>query len=140
EKRFPDLSEEIDFKAPFLKHVPSVTISNVARQRIFTVFEYIDRVAAEVVKRVPTHELNVFVEKLRAIQAPALYHGKLARIKYATQVSVKPTTFVLFVNKKEAFHFSYLRFIENQLREKFGFEGVPITIELREGERKEPEE
>ncbi len=140
EKRFKELSEEIDFKAPFLKHVPSVTISNVARQRIFTVFEYIDRVAADAVKRISTHDLNVFVEKLRAIQAPALYHGKIARIKYATQVSVKPTTFVMFVNKKEAFHFSYLRYVENQLREKYGFEGVPITIELREGERKAPEE
>ncbi|MDZ4859630.1 MAG: ribosome biogenesis GTPase Der [Candidatus Hydrogenedentes bacterium] len=140
EKRFKALSQEIEFKAPFLKHVPSVTISNLDRQRIFTVFEYIDRVAADAVKRIPTHELNVFVEKIRAQQAPALYHGKLARIKYATQASVKPTTFVLFVNKKEFFHFSYLRFIENQLREKYGFEGVPITLELREGERKESSE
>jgi len=136
ERRFKDLADEIEFKAPFLKHVPSVTISNVSRQRVFTVFEYIDRVAAEAERRVPTHELNVFVEKLRANQAPALHHGKIARIKYATQASVKPTTFVLFVNKKAFFHFSYLRHIENQLRERFGFDGVPITIELRESEKR----
>lgn len=137
ERRFKDLADEIDFKAPFLKHVPSVTISNTTRQRVFTVFEYIDRVAAEAEKRIPTHELNLFVERLRANQAPALHHGKIARIKYATQVGVKPTTFVLFVNRKAFFHFSYLRHIENQLREKYGFEGVPIVLELREGERKE---
>lgn len=136
-QRFKDLSDEIEFKAPFLKHVPSVTISNVTRQRIFNVFEYIDRVKTEAERRVSTHDLNLFVQQLRANQAPALHHGKIARIKYATQASVKPTTFVLFVNKKQYFHFSYLRHIENQLREKYGFEGVPITIELREGERKE---
>jgi len=140
ERRFKDLSDEIEFKAPFLKHVPSVTISNVSRQRVFTVFEYIDRVAEDAQKRIPTHELNVFIEKLRANTAPAMHHGKIARIKYATQVSARPTLFVLFVNRKEFFHFSYLRHIENQLREKYGFEGVPITIELREGERKEKDE
>ncbi|NUM54831.1 MAG: ribosome biogenesis GTPase Der [Candidatus Hydrogenedentes bacterium] len=139
ERRFKDLADEIEFKAPFLKHVPSVTISNVTRQRVFTVFEYIDRVAAEAEKRIPTHELNKFVEVLRANQAPALHHGKIARIKYATQVSVKPTTFVLFVNKKGFFHFSYLRHIENQLREKYGFDGVPVVLELREGEKREEE-
>ncbi|MBM3288575.1 MAG: ribosome biogenesis GTPase Der [Candidatus Hydrogenedentes bacterium] len=139
ERRFKDLADEIEFKAPFLKHVPSVTISNVSRQRVFTVFEYIDRAATEAERRVPTHELNVFIEKLRANQAPALHHGKIARIKYATQAGVKPTTFVLFVNKKAFFHFSYLRHIENQLREQYGFDGVPITIELREGEKREEE-
>ena len=137
EKRFKKLAEEMEFKAPFLKHVPTITISNVSRQRVFTVFEYIDRVAAEAEKRIPTNELNRFVEKLRANVAPAMHHGKIARIKYATQVSAQPTTFVLFVNRKSFFHFSYLRHIENQLREEYGFEGVPITIELRESERKE---
>ncbi|MCC6154120.1 MAG: ribosome biogenesis GTPase Der [Candidatus Hydrogenedentes bacterium] len=140
ERRFKDLADEIEFKAPFLKHVPSVTISNVTRQRVFTVFEYIDRVAVDAEKRIPTHELNVFIEKVRTNQAPAMHHGKIARIKYATQVSARPTVFVLFVNRKNFFHFSYLRHIENQLREQYGFEGVPITIELREGERKEKDE
>jgi GTP-binding protein len=68
-----------------------------------------------------------------------MHKKRQARIKYATQVSVKPTTFVLFVNQKSLFHFSYLRFIENRLREKFGFEGVPIKIELRESKRADAE-
>jgi GTP-binding protein len=139
EAKFKDLAMEIERKAPFLKYVPYLTISNVTRQRLFTTFEFIDRVKAEVEKRVSTPELNTFMEALRAEKAPSMHNKRQARIKYATQVSVKPTTFVLFVNQKNLFHFSYLRFIENRLREKFGFEGVPITIELRQSKRAEAE-
>ncbi len=135
ERKFKDLSSEIELKAPFLKYVPYLTISNVTRQRLFTTFEFIDRIKAEVEKRISTPELNSFMEVLRGQQTPAMYKKRQARIKYATQVSVKPTTFILFVNHKSLFHFSYLRFIENRLREKFGFEGVPIKIELRESKR-----
>jgi GTP-binding protein len=139
EKKFKDLSTEIELKAPFLKYVPYLTISNVSRQRLFTTFDFIDRVKASVEKRVSTPELNTYMEVLRAERAPAMHKKRQARIKYATQVSVKPTTFVLFVNQKSLFHFSYLRFIENRLREKFGFEGVPIKIELRESKRADAE-
>lgn len=139
EEKFKRLAGEIELKAPFLKYVPYLTISNVTRQRLFTTFDFIDRVKAEVEKRISTPELNTFMEALRAETAPAIHKKRQARIKYATQVSVKPTTFVLFVNHKSLFHFSYLRFIENRLREKFGFEGVPIKIELRESKRPEAE-
>lgn len=135
EDRFKQIADEIDLKAPFMKYVPYLTISNVTRQRIFTTFEFVDRVAKAAEKRVSTHELNSFIQRLRENQAPALHKGKMARIKYATQIGVRPTTFVLFVNRKELFHFSYLRYIENQLRERFGFEGVPLKLELREGSR-----
>ncbi len=129
--RFKALSEEIDLKAPFLHYVPFVTISNVTRKRIFTVFEYVDRVAKNARQRIPTAELNRFMESLRANALPAMRKGKQARILYATQTAVKPATFVLFVNQKRLFHFSYLRFIENRLRETFGFEGIPIRLEVR---------
>ncbi len=137
EEKFKRLAGEIELKAPFLKYVPYLTISNVTRQRLFTTFDFIDRVKVEVEKRISTPELNTFMETLRAEAAPAMHKKRQARIKYATQVSVKPTTFILFVNHKSLFHFSYLRFIENRLREKFGFEGVPIKIELRESKRAE---
>ena len=137
EQRFKALAEEIDLKAPFLRHVPYVTISTMSRQRLFTTFEFIDRVSAETEKRVTTSALNAFLDELRSSQPPSTHKGGTPKIKYATQASVKPTTFVLFVNKKSLFHFSYLRFIENRLREKFGFEGVPITVELRESAPKE---
>lgn len=132
EARFKAFTHEIDLKAPFLKYVPYVTISNLTRQRLFSIFEYIDRVAAMARFRVGTGELNRFVEGLKQNLPTAMHKGKRAKILYATQAGVKPTTFVLFVNQKRLFHFSYLRYIENQLREKYGFDGVPITLEIRE--------
>lgn len=137
EKRFKALSDEIDLKMPHIKFVPYVTISNVTRQRIFSTFEYIDRVAEAAKLRIGTAELNRFVEQIRAKHKPPTQKGKAARIYYVTQAGVKPTTFVLFVNQKRLFHFSYLRFIENELRAQYGFEGVPIKLELREGAPKE---
>ena len=136
EGRFKQLNDEIDLKAPFLKYVPYLTVSNLTRQRIFRTFDFIDQVAAEAKKRIGTGELNRLIEDVKAKHPPPSQKGKQAKILYATQVSVRPTTFVLFVNQKRLFHFSYMRYIENQLREKFGFEGVPITIELREGDGK----
>ena len=134
--RFKALATELDLKAPFLKQVPSLTISNVSRQRLFTTFDYIDRVAEAAELRIPTGELNQLMEEIRANPSAAMRKGKQAKIRYATQASVKPTVFVLFVNQKRLFHFSFLRFIENRIREKYGFEGVPITLELREGKPK----
>lgn len=136
ETRFKQLNDEIDLKAPFLRYVPYLTISNVTRQRIFRTFDFIDQVAEEAKKRIGTGELNRLIEDVKAKHAPPSQKGKQAKILYATQASVRPTTFVLFVNQKRLFHFSYLRYIENQLREKFGFQGVPIKIELREGDGK----
>jgi len=137
EARLKKLAGEIERKAPFLKYVPEITVSNETRQRLFKIFDLVDRVAEQANKRVTTGQLNKVMEEIRSKPTPAIHKGKLAKILYATQASVKPTLFILFVNQKRLFHFSYLRFIENQLRAKFGFEGVPITIELREGEPRE---
>jgi GTP-binding protein len=137
ERRLKALDDVIDLKAPFLRYVPHVTISNVTRLRLFKTFDYIDEVAAETEKRIPTAELNRLMEEIRGNQPPPSHRGKSAKILYATQASVKPTTFVLFVNQRALFHFSYLRFIENKIREKYGFTGVPIRVELREGKPRE---
>jgi GTP-binding protein len=134
--RLRALEDELDLKAPFIMYMPRLTLSNVTRQRLFKSFEYIDRVAGEAKKRIGTGELNRLVETLHIAEAPAKRKGHKAKILYATQASVKPTTFVLFVNQKRLFHFSYLRFIENRLREKYGFEGVPLHIELREEKKR----
>lgn len=134
--RFKALASEMDLKAPFLRYVPSVTISNLTRQRLFAIFDYIDRVKEQVEKRVSTADLNRLVEQFRENETPAIHKGGHAKILYATQASVKPTTFVLFVNQKRLFHFSYMRFVENRIREKFGFEGVPIQLELREEKKR----
>lgn len=136
ESKFKALSEELAFKIPHLQYVPFITVSNITRQRLFDTFEHIDRIAAEAEKRIPTGELNRFFDDIRGRHKPSQKKGKMARILYATQTGVKPTTFVLFVNQKRLFHFSYVRYIENQIRNKYRFEGVPIHIELREGQPK----
>ena len=138
DQRFKELNDEIDLKAPFLRYVPSLTISNTTRQRLFKTFDLVDLVAGEAEKRIPTPELNRLFEQLRSEDVSGVYKGKRAKVLYATQTGTKPATFVLFVNQKRLFHFSYLRFIENRLRESFGFQGVPIHIELREETRDKP--
>ncbi len=135
EARLKELKDDLDLKAPFLSYVPQVTISNVTRQRVVKALEYVDRIAAEAAKRIDTSELNRFMEEVRTGHLPPAKKGKYAKILYATQASVRPTKFVLFVNQRALFHFSYLRYIENKLRAKYGFEGVPIHIELREEKR-----
>ncbi len=136
EERFKELREQLETRAPYLKGVPWLTVSNVSRKRLFTTFEYIDRVAAAANTRIPTPELNRAIQDIKLTGLPSRYKGEQAKIRYATQTSVKPTTIVLFVNRKRLFHFSYMRFIENQLRSRFDFEGVPIKLELREEQRK----
>ncbi|MCF6284833.1 MAG: ribosome biogenesis GTPase Der, partial [Candidatus Hydrogenedentes bacterium] len=132
-QRFKDLGSELELKMAQIHFVPNLTISNVSRQRLFSVFEYIDRVYEQTRKRIPTADVNRFIENVKQKHKPPSIKGKFAKILYGTQAGIKPTTFVLFVNQKRLFHFSYMRFLENQMREKFGFEGVPIHLELREG-------
>lgn len=136
EEKFKALSDELDRKVPYLKYVPFLTLSNVTRQRLFRSFEYIDRVAEQACKRIGTGELNRFFQTVRQRHKPSSRKGKAAKILYATQSGIKPTTFVLFVNQKRLFHFSYVRYLENQLRATYDFEGVPIRIEMREGKPK----
>ena len=136
-RRHKDIASELDLKMAQIRFVPSLTISNLTRQRLFDVFEYIDRVYAQTQKRIPTADMNRFLDEVKMRHKPPSQKGKFAKILYGTQTGIKPTTVVLFVNQKRLFHFSYMRFLENQLREKYGFEGVPIHIELREGKPRE---
>lgn len=135
-KRLKALEEELDLKMPQVKFAPRLTISNVTRTRLFRVFDYVDQVAAEADKRIGTADLNRLVEQIKAKHNPPGQKGVHAKILYATQASVKPTEFIFFVNQKRLFHFSYMRFIENQIRESYGFAGVPLKLELREEKRK----
>ena len=132
DRRFRQLADMIDREMSQIRFVPRVTISNVTGQRVFAVLEHVNQVAESGRKRIPTAELNRLMEVVKARHNPPSRKGRHAKILYATQAGVKPTVFVLFVNQKRLFHFSYLRYIENALREAYGFEGVPIRIELRE--------
>lgn len=133
EARFKELKDDLDLKAPFLHYVPSITISSLSRTRLFKVIDLINQIAESAKKRIATGPLNTFLAKIKDEHQPPRFRGAQPKILYITQASVRPTVFVMFVNQKKLFHFSYLRYIENRLRAEYGFEGVPIKLELREG-------
>ena len=101
-------------------------------QRLPKLFETIDMVSENHAMRVSTGVLNEIMAEAVAMQQPPSDKGRQLRLYYMTQVSVKPPTFVIFVNERELFHFSYRRYIENQLRDAFGFVGTPIHFIVRE--------
>ncbi len=117
-----------------MKHVtfsPVVTISALTGTRVRKIFDLVDRVAAERGKRVETADLNRFVEEATRRTPPPPVRGRDVKIYYVTQSSIHPPTFVFFVNRPAAFHFSYQRFLVNQLRRRYGFEGTPLRLYFR---------
>ena len=99
-------------------------------------FPLINNVAEQNAKRIPTAVLNQVINEAIAIVQPPTDKGKRLKIFYGTQVSTRPPTFVLFVNNKELFHFSYERYLVNQIRKEFGLEGTPVRIIAREKHEK----
>lgn len=128
EQAFKRFMQEVQQRLKFADYTSVLTISAVTRQRVTKVFEEIDRIVAEREKRVPTADLNRVFERLAAGHEPPLYRGRRVKYYYITQVDIKPPTFVVFVNYPDGVHFSYLRYIENNLRQSFGFRGTPIRI------------
>ncbi|HUI67783.1 MAG TPA: ribosome biogenesis GTPase Der [Nitrospirota bacterium] len=128
EHAFKRFMQDVQQRLKFADYASVLTISAVTRQRVTKVFEEIDKIVAEREKRVPTADLNRIFERLAAGHEPPLYRGKRVKYYYITQVDVKPPTFVVFVNYPDGVHFSYLRYIENNLRQSFGFRGTPIRI------------
>ena len=115
----------------FLDYAPVLHISAKTGERAQRLLDVIDRVTASRRKRVKTPELNRLVERIALEHPPASPGRKHVRILYATQTGVAPPTFVFFTNVATSFHFSYTRFLENRLREEFGFEGTPIRMHVR---------
>ena len=120
----------------FMMYAPSAFISAKTGQRVDTLFDMIDAALAENTKRISTGLLNDVINEAIAMVQPPSDKGKRLKIYYATQASVRPPTFVLFVNNAELAHYSYIRYLENQLRAKFGFEGTPIKFIIREKSKK----
>jgi GTP-binding protein len=115
----------------FLQYAPILFASALTKQRVNRVTELIKYVAEQHAMRVSTSVLNQVIEDATAINPPPSSKGKRLKIYYATQPDVKPPTFIFFVNDVEIMHFSYLRFLENKLREAFGFEGTPLKLVVR---------
>ncbi len=123
--------EEIRRRLRFLDYAPVLHISALTGERTPKLLEAIDRVAASRRKRIKTPELNRFVATVTAAHPPASPGRRHVRILYVAQTNVAPPTFVFFTNVATTFHFSYERYLVNQLREAFGFEGTPLRIYVR---------
>jgi len=119
-------------KLGFMLYAPAVFISAKTGQRVHKIFQLIKHVADQASFRVSTGMLNDLVNESVAMVQPPSDKGRRLKIYYMTQVSVKPPTFVIFVNDVELMHYSYERYLENQLRKSFGFEGTPIRFIHRE--------
>ena len=128
EEAYKKFMDDVRYRLKFADYAPVLTLSALTRQRLTKVFDEIDRIVAEREKRVPTAELNRVFERLTARHEPPMYRSRRVKYFYVTQVAVKPPTFVVFVNYPEGVHFSYIRYIENNLRQAFGFHGSPIRI------------
>ena len=116
----------------FMMYAPSVFISAKTGQRVDSLFDMIKSVLEQNTKRISTGLLNDVINEAIAMVQPPSDKGKRLKIYYATQASTKPPTFILFVNNAELAHYSYVRYLENQLRAKFGFEGTPLKFIVRE--------
>ncbi|MGN0622410.1 MAG: ribosome biogenesis GTPase Der [Oscillospiraceae bacterium] len=119
----------------FMSYVPFVFISAKTGLRINKLFEMIKYVAQQNAIRIPTGKLNDVLAYATARVQPPSDKGRRLKIYYMTQASTKPPTFIAFVNRAELFHFSYQRYIENQIRETFALDGTPIVIKVRERDR-----
>lgn len=125
-------TEQVNQVLSFMPYSQKIFISAKAGQRVTKLFELVDQVAENHCKRIPTGVLNDVLYEAMAVNQPPSDKGKRLKIYYMTQVGVKPPTFVVFVNSKELMHYSYTRYIENRLRENFGFEGTPLKFIIRE--------
>lgn len=129
-------TKEIRDKLAFMAYAELLFISVATGQRVEKLFETIDAVIENHSMRVGTGVLNEILSEAVAMKQPPSDKGKRLRLYYITQVSVKPPTFVIFINSKDLTHFSYTRYIENQIRDTFGFKGTPLRFIYRERKEK----
>ncbi len=127
------LAQEI----PFLEYAPKIYVSAKTKQRLHNIFDQAQFVYEQSTKRVSTGLLNKVVKELYSLNPPTSVKGKRLKLLYATQAGVQPPTFVLFANNSDLLKDHYKRYIENKLREAFGFFGTPIRISVRERSEKE---
>ena len=132
DRTFDQYVEWIRNDAPFLEFAPMVSISAKTHQRIGRVLELAVDIWAERRKRVPTGELNRMLMAATDRTPPPLVRGKRPKLFYATQAAISPPTFVFFASDASSVHFSYRRYLENRLRETFGFHGTPVRLVFRD--------
>lgn len=126
-----EFKEVVKDELAFVRYAPFIYISARTGKRVSRLFALVDGVHAEHRKRVSTGQLNTFLEEVLFLTPPPTRKGKALKIYYATQVKAGPPTFAFFVNNKDLMHFSYMRHLENKLREAFDFTGTPIKMVVR---------
>ena len=137
DKTIYEYTNQIKNTLSFMQYAEFVFISAVTGQRLNKMFDLIDMVRENQTMRIATGVLNEIMSEAVALQQPPSDKGKRLRLYYITQVAVKPPTFVIFVNDKELMHFSYTRYIENRIRDAFGFRGTSLKFIIRERQGKE---
>ena len=118
-------------KFKYLAYASTEFVSAKTGLHVMSLFRLIDAAAAERERRIPTAELNAVIGEAVARRPPPAERGRPVRIRYATQVAVKPPTFLCFATSTKGLHFTYLRYLENCLRQAYGFRGTPIRLSIR---------
>jgi len=137
DKTMREYEHRVRLVLSYMPYAEIMYVSAVSGQRLPKLYDMIDMVIENQTLRIATGVLNEIIMEAAAMQQPPSDKGKRLKIYYSTQVSVKPPTFVIFVNDKELMHFSYLRYLENKIREAFGFRGTPLKFFIRERKEKE---
>lgn len=132
EKTINKFEKSIREELGFLQYAPTMFISAKTGQRVNKILDLVDFVVEQNSTRVTTATLNTLLREWVHLNPPPTDKGRRLKIRYLTQVGVKPPTFVFFVNDPELMHFSYKRYLENQMRKHFGFEGTPLRIVIRQ--------
>ena len=136
-KTMDKLRKDVLRDLSFMSYAPVLFISALTGQRTERIFELVNYVNDQSAMRITTGMLNDVLSQAQARQQPPTDKGKRLKIYYMTQTGVRPPNFVVFCNSRELFHFSYQRYIENQIRAAFGLEGTPIRIVIRQKGDKE---
>ena len=131
-------TEDLRDELGFLQYAPVLYTSALTHQRISRITALVKYVADQQSMRIQTSVLNELIRDAVSVNPPPAHRGKKLKIYFMTQADIQPPKFIIFVNDPELMHFSYLRFIENKLRDSFGFEGTPLKLIVRG--RKEDED
>jgi len=137
DKTMSHMEEEIHRDLSYMSYAPILFISALTGQRVDRVFDFIDSVAQRAALRIPTGVLNGVLADAQARVQPPTDKGRRLKIYYMTQIGVKPPHFVFFCNDARLFHFSYQRYLENQIRSTFDLTGTPVRITIRQRGDKE---
>jgi GTP-binding protein len=131
EETYKTLGRMLTERMWFMQYAPVLTVSALEKKRVTNIFSIIDTIMKERKKRIPTADLNKFFREAVSRMSLPLYKGKSVRLSYITQVKTEPPAFVIFANHSDALKDSHIRYLENNLRNKFGFVGTPIKIYIK---------